>query len=240
MSLSKVYIRHKEGYPEDINTFNAYQGFWEQGVETAPFYGFGDIEELSDLGPEVGLVGFIGDVLEALRILGKPIPSPLDYPEELTPWIGRKIRRGTIGEVRRTTEKLFVKPVSHKLFTGFVWNASVGERMLIATHRTDTEVWISELVQWESEYRCFIQDGEIVGVRLYKGDWAKALDRDTVEAAVRAYKSQPRGLSLDFGVTSTGETLLVEANDGFALGSYGLKSPVYARLIGARWEELTK
>jgi hypothetical protein len=44
---------------------------------------------------------------------------------------------------------------------------------------------------------------------------------------------------LDWGVTDTGETRLVEANDAYALGYYGLQSVLYARMIDARWEELT-
>jgi len=238
MLLNKVYIRHKENYPDDINTFNAYQGFYNLGVETVPFYGFGDIVDLKDLGPEVGIVGFIGDVWEALRLLNKPIPKPLDYPEELMPWLGRSIRKSTIGEIRQSKSKCFIKPVAHKLFTGFVWEASVGDRLSIATQESDTEVWVSDVVSFVSEYRCFIQDGEIVGVRLYKGDWSKALNKDTVITAVKAYSKQPRGFSLDFGVTTEGQTLLVEVNDGFALGCYGLYCITYARLIEARWQEL--
>lgn len=238
-SLCKVYIRHKENYPDDINIYNAYKGFYELGVEIVPFYGFGDIVNLTDLGPEVGIVGFIGDVWEALQLINKPIPAPIDYPEELTAWLGRNIRRGTIEEVRKRKDKLFFKPVAHKSFTGFVWSCSVGDRMRIATQPSDAEVWISPLVEWETEYRCFIQDREIVGVRLYKGDWSKSLNRDVVESAVKAYTKAPRAFSLDFGVTSNGETLLVEANDGFALGCYGLYCVTYAKLIAARWSQLS-
>ena len=239
MSLRKVYLRHKEAYPDNLNTFTAYEGFWELAVEITPFYGFGDIETLTDLGPEVGLVGFIGDIWAALKVLDKPIPAALDYPEELTPWIGRKIWKGTLKEVRESTAKVFIKPVFHKLFTGYVWDGSRESRWRTLTCGSDTELWISEVVEFESEWRCFIQDREIVGVRHYKGDWSKAPNRLVVEAAVAAYNG-PRGCSLDFGVTSTGETKLVEANDGFSLGTYGLPAVPYAKLIEARWEELTQ
>ena len=57
---------------------------------------------------------------------------------------------------------------------------------------------------------------------------------------MKAYKSAPRAYVLDFGATSDGETRLVEANDAYALGHYGLASVLYARLIDARWEELTR
>ena len=48
----------------------------------------------------------------------------------------------------------------------------------------------------------------------------------------------PAGRAIDLGVTSDGRTLLVEVNDGFALGSYGLDDVTYALLLSARWAEL--
>lgn len=58
-------------------------------------------------------------------------------------------------------------------------------------------------------------------------------------AAVAAWPGKPRGCALDFGVDDRGRTLLVEANDGFALGAYGLPPLLYARLLSARWSEMT-
>ena len=37
-----------------------------------------------------------------------------------------------------------------------------------------------------------------------------------------------------------GKTLLVEVNDSYALGHYGLRTIPYARMIEARWEEMTQ
>lgn len=37
-----------------------------------------------------------------------------------------------------------------------------------------------------------------------------------------------------------GRTLLIEVNDGYALGCYGLFYLDYAKLLSARWAELTK
>jgi hypothetical protein len=46
------------------------------------------------------------------------------------------------------------------------------------------------------------------------------------------------GYGLDVGVLGTGQTAVVEVNDGFGLGSYGLEAAVYTDLILARWAEL--
>ena len=49
----------------------------------------------------------------------------------------------------------------------------------------------------------------------------------------------PNGYGTDFGVTDDGRTLLIEVNDGYALGSYGLYYLDYAKLLSAIWAELT-
>lgn len=241
MYLRKVYIRYKEDMPESRNTFTAQEGFRERGVETVPFYGFGDVDQLDDLGPEVGLAGFVGDIHAALRKIGRPIPKPIDYPEELQEWLGRKMWKATLGEARRLVEPTFIKPAEEeKLFTGFIWRGGGMEAVRVATCPDETLVWCSEVVRFVSEYRVYIKDDEILGVHLYKGDWSHALDKWVVTTAIEKYKSSPRAYCLDFGVTSQAYTKLVEANDAYALGNYGLPSALYAQLLEARWEEFTR
>lgn len=43
----------------------------------------------------------------------------------------------------------------------------------------------------------------------------------------------------DFGIT-TYNTILIEANDGFAFGNYGLTPEAYASCLAARWADMTK
>lgn len=238
--LRKVYVRFKEDHPDSPNTFAAWTGFNEMGVETVPFYGFGDVEQLPDLGPEVGVVGFVGDVQTALKTIGVPKPEAIDYPEELANFMGRKIWCSTLGVIRRTVEPTFIKPVQGKLFTGFVWRGAGIEAVRIATCDDDTPVWCSEVFEFASEYRAYLRDGEILDVKHYKGDWSLAPSRQMVEYVISCYKSAPRGCSVDFGVTPMGLTFIVEANDGYALGNYGLNPALYAQLLAARWEELTR
>ena len=80
--------------------------------------------------------------------------------------------------------------------------------------------------------------GNIWDVRPYRGDWHRNFDPEILEQAVKAFKSAPAGYAMDIGVTEKGQTLLVEINDGFALGCYGADAIQYARLLSARWCEL--
>lgn len=108
----------------------------------------------------------------------------------------------------------------------------------LAPYPPDEDVWLSPVVDFLSEYRCFVLEGQILDVRLYKGDWSKAPDRKTLEGAVAAWKTQPVAWTLDIGVTSKGDNLLVEVNDGYSFGNYGLLSTSYAQMLEARWGEL--
>lgn len=103
----------------------------------------------------------------------------------------------------------------------------------------DVPVWCSEPVQFITEWRGFIRYGKILDARHYRGTWEKMPDPEVIRKAVQDYKTAPAGYSLDFGLTDTGKTLLIEVNDGYALGSYGLFYIDYAKLLAARWAELT-
>ena len=240
IEATKFYIRHRDGYPEMEMQDCARRGFAALNVETAPYHWIDDVDDMQDLGPTVGVAGYIGDVWKALKKLGKPIPPALDYPKELEEFLGRKVWASTLDEVRATVEPVFVKPVEQKAFTGFLYKPDGQSRWRVVSHPGELPVWCSEPVEFVSEYRAFILYRKIVGCRLYKGDWSVVPARATVEAAVKAMgRKALHAYALDFGVTSDGRTLLVEANEGYALGHYGLQDVTYARILSARWHELT-
>ncbi|HLO94579.1 MAG TPA: ATP-grasp domain-containing protein [Burkholderiaceae bacterium] len=69
---------------------------------------------------------------------------------------------------------------------------------------------------------------------------------DILKAATAAMQrtgdGAPVAYALDFGVLSTGQTVLVEANDAWALGLYG-GGPApghYVELLTARWRQLLR
>lgn len=239
--ISKVYIRYREDLPDGCNLLAAADGFTRLGVKVVPFYGFGDVETLPDLGPTAAVCGYICDVNAALDAIGVPRPELPDYPAEFRSFLGREIRSTTLGEIKRHPgEHVFIKPKKQKLFTGLVWDGSPGVRLSLATYDDETPVWACDVVNFVSEYRAFGLGREILDVKRYRGDWSVAPDRATVEAAFAVWKSAPAAFSLDWGVTGDGRTLLIEANDATSLGHYGLNTESYARMIEARWLELVE
>lgn len=243
MHLRKIYVRYRDDVPDNPNCYAALDGFRQQGVEVASFQGFGDLYTIDDLGPEVGVHGFVDDTHTALRAMKKRVPPPLDYPDVLKPWLHRDITKKTLGWVRGLPvgQQIFIKPIQHKLFTGYVWDGGEASRRRVVTIESDTPIWTSPVMEFLAEYRVFVLRGEILGARIYRGDWGLAPDAAWVKEAVEEYSPHaPVAYSIDFGITPAGGTWLVEVNDSYALGHYGLESALYAQMIDARWEEMTR
>lgn len=239
--IHTAYCRYDGDFPSSINMDSAIIGFNDIGMKIIPFYGFGDIETDVDCGPEALVAGYIGDIQIALKKMGLPMPEPLDYPDELKPFYGRKIWKGTLDDVRRwplSSGPVFVKPIQQKLFTGFVWYGTGKNRLTVATIDDETPVYMSEVVEFISEARAYIKRGTLLDVHRYKGSYSVGPAQNVVEAAVKALGNKT--CAIVFGVTNKGETFVVEVNEAYALGNYGLRAIQYAQLIEARWEELTE
>ncbi|MCS3867393.1 hypothetical protein J3D55_000309 [Chryseobacterium ginsenosidimutans] len=236
----KAYIQtDKDGEFYNVNAFVAFEGFKNFGYETEKFF---DADEISDDNPENILVGGIGNVRKRLQNLNINRPKKeIDYPEELKPFLKRKIWESSINEVFNKKEwNIFIKPKTEtKLFTGKVINNEM-DLLGLMYKEDDIKIWCSELIDFKTEWRCFIRYKEILDIRRYKGDWDTKIDVKTVASAIESFTSQPYSFALDFGVNKNGETILVEVNDGHSLGTYGLSSTHYAKFLSARWSELTQ
>jgi hypothetical protein len=192
------------------------------------------------------VAGEIPIVEGALKALGTVIPERSDYPDVLAPWLRRRVWTSTVGAVCAAfaadeARPMFVKPRGRlERFTGRVVDSpnELGFLFDVSRHQ---ELWCSERVRFVSEHRVFVVNGIIVGVRHYAGDAEVTIDRDVVDEAVQTFERSgepPRGYGIDFGVLDDGCTALVEVNDGYGLGSYGLDPSAYTDLTIARWVEL--
>ena len=198
------------------------------------------------IAPDTLVAGYVPVVHSALQQLGASVPEPDDYPVPLRPWLRRRTWQSTVGEIEAAVydgrfEGAFVKPSGRlKQFTGLVIDSRDDLFRLGSTSRRQP-VHCSEIVSWKSEFRYFVIHGRIADARPYAGDAAVRPDDDVVRAALRALHDAgpaPAGFGIDFGVLEGGATALVEVNDGYSLGSYGLDDALYTDLLIARWEQL--
>lgn len=217
------------------NVFTAFYGFSILGWDCQFF----TKDELPyDLTRNDVVVAGIGSVKKAVIHLGFPELEEIDYPEDLEGYYGRKIWTDNLKSVYMGQDKwpIFVKPKRQKLFTGKFIQST---RDVIGLGADESiECWCSEPVDFVSEWRCFVRYGEILDVRLYKGTWEILPNPGVIRSAIKAYESAPNAYGIDFGVTSDGRTLVVEVNDAFSLGSYGLAPIKYAQLLATRWYQI--
>lgn len=235
-----AYFQRNELTGEFINgnVYDAWDGFGMLGYErvsfTRPQLKFLDITKASVV------CGWIGTVCEAFEMVGATPPPEVSIPDSLTKYAGRKIWTSTLGDVRADDYfSAFIKPLhGHKSFTGHVRSPSQANLFATSMYPNDLPILCSEVVNFISEYRGFVLEGKLVGLKHYCGDFKKMIDASQVEAAIKDYRGAPKAYSIDFGLTEDGRTLLVEVNDAFALGNYGLHTMTYAQMIEARWDEI--
>ena len=235
-----VYILEPDDHVFSLNRLTARIGFLTLGEEVV-MYDEASFEALSFQLDDI-VVGGIGFAQRAMVQLGLSVPALDPIPKQLEAFAGREVWQSSMKELRAKVnagEVIFAKPRPNrpKAFVGRLYSEF---RDLIATaHISDDEpIDCSEPVEFLAEFRCFVLRGDPIGLRHYNGDPLILPDPAIVKDAVKAYADGPMGYALDFGVTSEGKTIIVEVNDGYAIGAYGLPPVSYANLIQARWDEI--
>lgn len=226
-----------DGLPYNVNAYVAREGFTLRGFDVRAFT-HAELPGLP-LGREHVLHGTIGVVRDALAQIGAPAPPYLTLPTPLLPFAGRDVWETDLGTIR-TLEAVpvFIKPLREgKGFTGHVVTR-YRDLLETAGLPDDYPVLAQTPVGFLSEWRVFVCAEQYQGIGNYKGDPLVFPDPARIRAMLTDYTDAPAGFSLDVGVTDAGETLVVEVNDGYALGSYGLPPLRYSRLIQARWDEM--
>jgi hypothetical protein len=236
----RVFVQQKRGEFPNINYYQAWLGFRELGHDTALL----EEDEFASIefGPDCMPVGEIPLMLASFAKVGVGYAHLRYIPPELLPFADRRIWTSTLKEVRQSVadgNTLFTKPLegTPRRFKGQVLRA-YRDLIRTASCEPDMPVWCSELVDFVSEYRVFVMQKDVVGLKHYAGDFRVFPDFKVIDTALSHYQTQPAGFGIDFAVTRDGRTLIVEQNDGFSIGCYGLHQVTYANLLEARWSEI--
>lgn len=238
-----------QGHPSFAGFESSAFGFWERGYQITRFsldeLTNGDLDRhLLQEAESTVLRGGVGTVRLALRRVGREAPVLPDLPVEIRSFARRRVWESTLGEFRRDATSMdfapavHIKPlVDHKLFTGTLVHSF---KQLIATAHLggDVPILCQEAVELQSEWRAYILRGRILQVCHYRGNPLLFPAPEVQRAGLAMFENQPIAFSMDWGVSSTGETVLIEVNDGFALGNYGLPGHLYTALVEARWRQL--
>lgn len=241
-------LTDKDGQIRDRDMLDLYDGFLYHNIKTQ-FYKQDELLLNKDLiTKEDFVLGHVNMCRTALKHLDVKEPDSIDYPKELSAYCGRTIKKmesyqftNLLVENEEFGTTYFVKPVRNKLFTGFTCctrqeykNKSLGY---------SGKVYVSSFVDFEDEYRVYIHDKKVVEVHQYYAKHWKTkvpVDMSIIEIMVGklSQAKMPIFYSIDVGVDAQGRTLLVECNDGYALGNYGLAPCDYAKMSMQRWQEM--
>ncbi|WP_051246203.1 ATP-grasp domain-containing protein [Thioalkalivibrio sp. ALE19] len=225
------------------------QGTLDRSLDVRVFSGEEVLNGSLQLEPEAIVIGSV-EVLHAhWRQHDCPIPEDIDYPEPLRPFLKREVQPKTLGEARREPHCVFVKPQRGKAFDAGVLDPAVSsEHWPGAGWPDSTPVWTSSVFDPHAEYRVYVHQGRMRGaVRYDPNDTPPpgALDMSVIMEAIEAWRCSeedpmPAGCALDFAVDGEGDTVLVEATDGWAIGFYsGFDPREYLRLVAARQAQIT-
>jgi hypothetical protein len=246
----RAYVQQvKQNTTIYLATIEAAHWFWERGYEVIWFQ-FGDIasgvlDEWLFSRPDEMVVRASAESTRSLLARAKrPDPPVLDLPSSLTPWIGRFTWETTLGEVRNQVDSevpfnpFHIKPLGQqKLFKGTV---VYGLRDLIASAgiSDDTPVLAQQKIEFVSEWRSYILRDKILGVAHYKGNPLTFPNVEVMQESIDVFVDRPIAFAMDWGITASGHTLLVEVNDAYAFENYGLHGMPYTAMIEARWRQL--
>lgn len=219
-------------------------GFETLGYKVVPFDS--QVELPSILSKETPVRGSVQTFRRALAHLGITPPPNVDIPEELMGYAGRRIWTSTVGEVVSKGKSVFIKPLDHqKDFSGHV--AWYGSSFVFNNLKLPKsyKLLCQEPIKFQGgELRIYVLEGKIIGKRFMPGmpftQWLNSKELDVVNSMLKAYKSQPSGFCLDVSrIQDTNRLVLIEVNEGFSCGNYGIPHKLYAKMIEARWKELT-
>ncbi|WP_295614653.1 ATP-grasp domain-containing protein [Chamaesiphon sp. GL140_3_metabinner_50] len=181
--------------------------------------------------PVLYLEALFGQTLAAqfgLRLLEPEIDWLPGLPDE---YRQRRVMLTTLGACRELVEPAFIKPPNDKSFPARVYTGAE----LPHEYDEDTPVLVADVVEWETEFRCFILDRQLQTISIYLRSGELQRDRDfaatDVElAAAASFVSTiladdrvklPRSAVVDVGVIARRGWAVVEQNADWGSGIYG-------------------
>lgn len=136
---------------------------------------------------------------------------------------------------------VFIKPYYEiKAFDGFV--ASDNNEMLqLFTNGYTGPILVQDIINYVSEYRAYITNNRLIGIKHYLGDPLIFPNPEYIKHCIESCKDvlNLHSYSIDFGIAENGQTYLIEINDGWGIGNYGIPPKDYYLFVRNRWLQIT-
>jgi hypothetical protein len=159
----------------------------------------------------------------------------------------REHREMTLAEAIEiaTRRQIFVKPFRKKLFTGTVISRDTIAQVRVYDSLEKVFVYEPYDRKILSEWRVYVRRGHADGQKHcpvfcanYAGDPMKFPSEDFVKAKVSENSDFPSAYVMDVAVFKDGHCDVVEYNDMWAIGNYGLDNQTYYSMLKQRYFEI--
>lgn len=241
--MKKVFVQTKNGLAINADIQNAIDGFEYLGYDikciTLENIFSGTMDYAAQNNPFVCSIDGMRKILFNI----KKTPAPMDFPKEIveSELVGRVVLKMFLHEAMNKFETtgvpLFVKPVVTKIFDGILLTKKE-DLNYFGLMSINPEVYISEKINIVSEHRVYVHHGKMVHCCCYDGDFKLSPDYTYIDKMISVYKSAPVAYTIDVAILDDGRNVLMEINDFWAIGSYGLKSWDYAQMLADRYNEI--
>lgn len=196
----------------------------------------GQLDLLINKYPAIGSFDFMHDVFLRLNFREPPtVPYSSDSPSQI---ISLGILRNSIQ--KNKNHKMFIKPVVKKQFGGFV----VDEESIKSLNgfSDDIKIIVKEPFQKEilSEFRVYVHNNKIVDSRNYSGFPFTSPNYDFVQRIIKNNKNFPCAYTIDIGILDDNENIVIEYDDMWAVGNYGVDNIKYLEMLVDRYNEILK
>lgn len=181
--------------------------------------------------PYVGTVEFMNYIWKHLHVNPRIENTP-----------DRSYLETTLGQAKKMTG-VFIKPKQLKLFTGLVLDGS--HYTCLDSLSDDTEVMLYAPFKSPiaSEWRFYIMDNIIEDCRNYSGDPMIFPDVKFVQHLLNMNKRFDDDIStycIDLAILENDDQVVVEQNDMWAIGNYGVRNDIYLKMLETRYLEIIK
>ena len=143
---------------------------------------------------------------------------------------------------------LFVKPVDTKKFNGFVF---MGQDYSYDEHDKEqldifnklhkkTHIYISKKIDIKHEFRCYINNSNIISICQYDDGLDYILNENELSIVDDILQHiKYKTFALDIAILTSGELVVIELNDAWAIGKYsGISNNDYFDFLKTRWCEI--
>lgn len=183
----------------------------------------------------VGSVEFMREVFSKRGLTDVRLPRNSNRDEEI-------ITLGEALEREKNGEKLFIKSYDIKLFSGTILDGMINSQLtelpketkVIATKPFDFTI--------STEWRCYVHNHKLVDCHQYSGEPIETTPTDSyVEDVILLNKTEfPSTYTIDIVISKNWTQYVVEYNDMWAIGNYGVENDIYLRMLKDRYFEIIK